>query len=437
MRQNNMTTSIAYILKGFPRLSETFIANEIYLLETMGLKLKLFSVKEGERQQHDVIKKIQAPLNYCPNTTSLSGTDLLTWFSENWPNYRQANHRLFKRRPLAYLLTLMHVFWMTIVYRKSLFARPKKVFIKEFLQAVYIAEQLLDMKDVGHLHGHFCHGATTITWFISKLTGLSYSFTAHAKDIYQKQLNPGNLLNKKIKSSQFVATCTGANHSHLCDMSPKSERIHTIYHGLDTDFFRPDTTRRQTNPPLILSVGRFVEKKGFDVLIEACALLHAEGFHFICRIIGPPDEASGKVEALIIKHGLEQVVQLLDPVTQADLREQYLASTVFCLPCRIIADGDRDGIPNVMVEAMASGLPCVSTRISGIPELIKNNHNGLLVSPDQAAELFKALRKLLLDETVRSTMCSAARQTVLNDFDSNQTTADLKQLFQQCLLFHG
>mgnify|MGYP002630517502 CR=1 FL=1 len=430
-------STVAYILKGFPRLSETFIANEIYLLESMGLNLKLFSVKQGEKQQHDVIEKIRAPLQYCPPTSSLSATTLLSWLKQNWPNYRNPNMRVFKRRPLAYMSTLAQVLWMTLRYRRSIFAKPKKVFIKEFLQAVFIADELLTSTDIGHLHGHFCHGATTITWFISKLTGLSYSFTAHAKDIYQKQLNPGDLLHKKIHSSRFVATCTGANHSHLCEMSGEPKQIHTIYHGLDTQFFQPDATQRVTNPPVILSVGRFVEKKGFDILIEACAQLKIRGIKFNCNIIGPPDESSDKVKSLIKHYQLESNIQLLEPVNQTELRQHYLKSTLFCLPCRIIADGDRDGIPNVMVEAMASGLPCISTNISGIPELIKDRHNGLLVEPDQVSEMTDALILLLSDEVMRSRLSQIARQTVLKDFDSSQTTAELKMLFQQCLLAYG
>ena len=425
--------TIAYILKGFPRLSETFIANEIHLLETMGLRLKLFSIKQGDEQTHAVVDKIAAPLDYCPQTTSLSGTTLGRWLNENWPHYKAANLRVLRRSPVAYLFTLMRAVWMMLSYRSSLLARPKKVFIKEFLQAAYIADQILDDPRIGHLHGHFCHGATTITWFISLLTGLEFSFTAHAKDIYQKQLNPGDLLEKKIRSSRFVVTCTGANHTHLSALSPAPDHVHTIYHGLDTGYFTPAPEKRDIDPPLILSVGRFVEKKGFDLLIEACASLKADGHDFHCIIVGEKGDAYPTVTRLIKHHKLEKHITLHRAVTQSELRELYHRATLFTLPCRIIADGDRDGIPNVMVEAMSCGLPCVSTRISGIPELVKHQINGLLIEQNDCQALAAALLKLLGNEALRTRLSEQARNTVLTDFNSRQTTLELQRLLQASL----
>ncbi len=435
--KNKDTATVAYILKGYPRLSETFIAHEIHLLESMGIRLRLFSIKQGETMKHEVVEKIRARLDYCPGTTSLSGSTLWHWLKENWPQYKTANLSMLKRRPGTYLLTGLHALWMMLRYRKSWLAKPKKAFLKEFLQAAYIADQVLQDASIGHLHGHFCHGATTITWFISELTGHSFSFTAHAKDIYQKQLNPGNLLQKKIQSSRFVVTCTGANHSHLSQLSQCRQPVHTIYHGLDTDYFVPAPEKRETNPALILAVGRFVEKKGFDTLVEACALLQELGKPFHCLIIGEPGNASDNVRQLIEQHGLEDKISLRAAVTQAELRGLYHRASVFALPCRIVADGDRDGIPNVMVEAMASGLPCISTRISGIPELIQDQRNGLLIGQNNSQALAIALQRLLYHETSRNRLAVEARKTVLDHFNAHKTTRRLQQLMQASLNIRG
>ncbi len=424
---------VAYILKGYPRLSETFIANEIRLLESMGMALRLFSVKRGDALQHAMVASIQAPVNYCPPTSSLSGTSLWSWLRDNWRHYRAANLRLLRRRPWAYLRTLGQALWMSLVYRDSWWSPPRKVFIKEFLQAGHIAAAVLAEPRIGHLHGHFCHGATTITWFVSRMTGIGYSFTAHAKDIYQKRLNPGDLLERKIRCARFVVTCTGANHVHLQALSPQGRCVHTVYHGLDTEFFGPSPGTHKGAVPLILAVGRFVEKKGFDLLVEACGWLQRRGLDFRCLIIGEPGEAYGQVCSTIAAHGLAGRVQLGQAVTQTALRELYHRATVFALPCRIVADGDRDGIPNVLVEAMSTGLACLSTTISGIPELIEHGHNGLLVAPDDSQALARALAELLGDGALRERLGRSARQTVLARFDSRRTTERLQRLMLQQL----
>src|SRR5262245_34555171 len=213
--------TVAYVLKGFPRLSETFIANEIHELERQGLRLRLYSVKTGEHDVvHDVVGRIQAPIEYLPELTSLSDTRLLPWLRVNLPRVADAHRQLIRRRPRAWIATLARALRMCWRYRESPLAPPRKVFVKEFLQAGAIAMRILEDPTVRHVHGHFCHGATTITWFVSGLTGLPFSFTAHAKDIYLEQLNPRDLLSRKLGAARFVATCTGANASHLRERAP-------------------------------------------------------------------------------------------------------------------------------------------------------------------------------------------------------------------------
>jgi glycosyltransferase involved in cell wall biosynthesis len=421
---------IAYIVKGFPRLSETFIANEIHLLESMGLELRIYSIMRGEDSKvHDVITRIRAPVTYLPQVTSLSGCSFISWLYHNLPAFVPAHRRLMAKRPWAYLATLGAAFAMSWRYRLAPLARPKKVFFKEFLQAGQIAMQVLEGGGVRHLHGHYCHGAATITWFASRLTGLPFSFTAHAKDIYKSDLNPGNLLRRKMMAAQFVATCTAANHRHLAQICPDYRALHTIYHGLDTDYFAPQREPDSAAVPLILSVGRFVEKKGFDYLVAACAQLKASGVDFRCWLVGPPGNHSARIREMIEMLRVADVVSIRDAMTQDELRRVYQQASIFVLPCLQLEDGDRDGIPNVLAEAMATGIPVISTSISGIPELIDDGTDGLLVPERDSLSLAGALRRLVESPKLRRQLSEAGRRKVCRNFDSRRTTVRLAELF--------
>jgi glycosyltransferase involved in cell wall biosynthesis len=422
---------IGYVLMGFPRLSETFITHEIYLLEKLGMKLRLFAVKHGDMEQvHEVVARIRAPLTYLPAVTSLSGTNVAAWLWRNLPQYVEQHRKMFKARPYGYLKTLGAALAMSLRYRKSWRAPLRKVFLKEFLQAGHIAMQIIDAGTIRHLHGHFCHGATTITWFVSRLTGIPFSFTAHAKDIYQTDQNPGDLLARKLDAARFVATCTGANATHLAQRFPSCEHVHTVYHGLDTDYFAPPLSGHRSSPaPLILAVGRFVEKKGFADLVDACALLKSAGAAFRCLLIGEKADQSESIRDKIDALGLNAVVSMQGPVTHGELRRIYHQSAIFALPCLVAANGDRDGIPNVLAEAMATGLAVVSTAVSGIPELVRDRLDGLIVPERNPPALAAALQQLLQDPSLRQRLGAAARARVCQVFDSHKTTLQLKALF--------
>jgi glycosyltransferase involved in cell wall biosynthesis len=428
--------TVAYVMNGYPRLSETFIAHEIHQIEQLGLPLRLFAIKrEHEDKVHPVVAAIRAPLSYLPAATSLSGTTLWNWLAQNLPAFWQANAAVARRHPLRYARTLASALALSWRYRPKGAQRTesglrlRKVFIKEFLQAGQIADELHRAGDVRHLHGHFCHGVATITWFASRLSGIPFSFTAHAKDIYQAELNPGRLLERKLGAARFVATCTCANAGVLRLRHARPQEVHTIYHGLDTDYFSPAPPSAAPEVPMILSVGRFVEKKGFDQLIEACALLQRDGVRFGCVIVGERGSAYESMRALIDARGLADSVRLRSAVAQDELRDIYRAARVFALPCQVMEDGDRDGFPNVLAEAMAMGVPVVSTRISGIPEMIDDAVNGLLVEPRDAPALADALRRVLHDTALHARLASAGRQRICERFDSRRTTLALRDLF--------
>ena len=424
---------VAYVMNGFPRLSETFITHEIHQLERLGMDLRLYSVKrENEPHVHPVVAAIRAPLTYLPRASSLTGSHLMGWLADNLPAFGRAHLRVALRHPLRWagaLGTALGLAWQHRSRDAQGRLQLRKVYVKEFLQAGEIAADVMKQGDVGHLHGHFCHGVATITWLAARMSARSYSFTAHAKDIYQAELNPGDLLERKMHGARFVATCTCANEQVLRARHPRPDEVHAIYHGLDTDWFKPLPGTAPQTRPLILSVGRLVEKKGFDQLVEACARLRDAGIDFECLIVGESGSASAAIAALIEAHGLADRVRLHGPVTQAELRGIYARASLFALPCQVMEDGDRDGFPNVLAESMAMGVPVVSTAISGIPEMIDDGVHGLLVEPRDPAGLAEALRRVITDPALQRRLALAGRERICERFDSRRTTVALRDLF--------
>lgn len=421
--------TIGYVLKGFPRNSEAFITNEIALLERMGLSLHIFSAFRGDSARaQSIVQQIKAPLQYLPEARSTKDRTFFIWICGNVTKFLPSHLHLLCMRPLLYLQTAWEAFRLSFRCRSGFMPWPKNVFYKDFLRAGSIARQVIESGTIDHLHAHFCHGSTTMAMFAARMAGVPFSFTAHAKDIYLPKLNPGDLLQIKMRRAQFVVTCTGANKQYLEEACPNGAPVYTIYHGVDTNRFHPSPDG-EPDVPLILSIGRFVEKKGFPFLVQACRILKDNGHRFQCRILGEPDEQSQFVQQLIQELSLEDSVVIEPGTTQDELRALYRQATMFVLPCQVVGNGDRDGIPNVLAEAMATGLPVVSTDISGIPELVVHRDNGLLVSQRNVQALAKAMEELLTDVQLRRRLGQAGRDTICRIFDSATTTRQLCSLF--------
>ena len=225
-------------------------------------------------------------------------------------------------------------------------------------------------------------------------------------------------------------SCTGANREHFQQLCPNEQsKIYRIYHGVNKDRFTPSRENSQ-EMPLILSVGRHVKKKGFPFFIQACGLLRDRGHRFHSVILGESDEETTQIRKGIQALNLEKVISLEPGVNQDALRKIYHRATIFALACHIVDSGDRDGIPNVLAEAMAAEIPVVSTSISGIPELITHRQNGMLVPQKDPEAMADALEELLMNPTLRTTLAKAGRETILRIFDSRSTIEDLARLFQ-------
>lgn len=435
--------SVAYVLKGFPVLSETFISSEVHRVEKAGVRLRIFVVKPHDaREHHPVVDRIRAEPNYLPPTSLISERSRVRWLLANTPSFVPSFLRTVRRRPRGVLRAVRFALVESVLTRRSFWSWPKISCVRDLFLAVALADRVLGTPDVRHLHAHFAHDSTTITWLASMITGLPFSFTAHAKDIYAGRLNPRGLLRRKVHAASFVVTCTEANRRHLSRMA-NTTPVHRVYHGLNDDFRRFSQCRvpngRPTGNVRMLAVGRLVAKKGLDIFVEACGLLDRQGVAFEATIVGEDDDVGDTfsvgedLRRRITRLGLEGRVRMVGQMGQAELYERYREASVLCLPCRVLDNGDRDGIPNVLLEAMSCGVPVVSTPVSGIPELIDDGTNGVLVPQEDPEALAQAVLMLHQDLDLAWRLGCAGQATVRERFDGNVLTRQLARLFEQVI----
>ena len=403
-------TGIAFVLKGYPRLSETFIAEEILALEQAGLDLRIVSLRHPtDRKVHPVHRAIRAPVTYLPEYLHREPLRVLRsiWRAREQPGFRVALRQF--ATDLSRDLTRNRV--------------------RRFGQACVLAIEL--PADVGRLHAHFIHTPASVVAYAAAMTGLPWSCSAHAKDIWT---SPDWDLAQKLRSAAFTVTCTAAGQQRLQALAPIGRPVALVHHGLRLDRFvplaLPPMQRDGTDaglPVRILSVGRAVEKKGFDLLIEAMATLPA-GLHWRWTHIGGGPLRSA-LQAQAVSAGLDARIAWRGAQDQEAVLAAYRAADLFVLPCRIAADGDRDGLPNVLVEAQSQGLACLSTAVSGVTELIQADRTGVVVPPDDVRALASALERLIVDPALRTRLGRAGTGRVQAHFDLRTATAKLLDLF--------
>ncbi len=428
-----MADAVAYVLKGYPRMSELFIASEICRLERLGLPLRLYVLKPAdEPDHHPLVDQIQAVPDYLPPTTSITSTAVIPWLRDNLRPFLPALRRTLRHHPVRLGLAVATAATQSVRARRGW--RPRAIYLKELLLAVELADRVR-LSDAVHLHAHFAHGTTTVTWLASMISGLPFSFTGHAKDIYQASLNPAGLLARKLAAADFALTCTAANVDHLRALAPHATVL-LAYHGLNADFARllaaaPVRSPRAAEADTlhVVSVGRFVAKKGFDTLVIAVARLLERGLDVRLTLVGESGDADTAIATAADQHGIADRIAIRGALSQAGLLALYAEADVFALACRVVEDGDRDGIPNVLVEAMAAGLPVVSTTVSGIPELVADGVNGLLVGPNDPDALADALLALAKDPQLHARVAAAGRRTVAERFDGDALAAELIDVF--------
>ena len=403
---STQSPTVGYIVSTWPRLSATFILNEIIAVERSGVSLRIFSIKDPDGEPvHARVAQVRARVTYL----SLQG---------HWESALHANLHLLCRRPGRYCRALLQA----LHYRRW-------VVLRRFFQAGYLAHELL-REPVAHLHAHFAHAPALVAMFTHELIGILYTFTAHAKDIYVE--TPPPLLRAAAQRARAVVTCTEYNRQYLSSqLGPAANgKLRCIYHGLDLSqfpFMWPPASAPE--PPMILSVARLVEKKGLSDLIMAADILRRRGRCFQVEIVGDGPMRRA-LDAQVVHLGLSDRVKLLGAQTHDVVCLSYERARIFVLPCVVTADGDRDGIPNVLLEAMGSGVPVVSTPVSGIPELIESERDGLLVPPNSPARLAEAIDRLLTSPELRERLARAARAKIEARFSINHSSTQLLALFE-------
>ncbi|MEQ8862727.1 MAG: glycosyltransferase [Thalassobaculum sp.] len=387
---------VAVVLKGYPRLSETFIAQELLGLQRRGLDFRIVSLRHPtDRATHPVHQAITAAVDYLPEYLYQEPRRVLRgWLAaRRLPGYRAARA----------------TWW------RDLLRDPTPNRVRRFGQACVLAAELDPATT--HLYAHFLHTPSSVARYAAVMTGRGWSVSAHAKDIWT---TPDWEKREKLADAAWAVTCTAVGRDHLAALAPDPDRVALLYHGLDlADFPQPPARPRRdggdpADPVVIVSVGRAVAKKGYDDLLAALAALPA-GLHWRFVHVG----GGGLTKALreqAGRLGIADRVTWSGALPRAGVLAALAAGDLFVLASKIAGDGDRDGLPNVLMEAQASGLPVVATRVSAIPELIDDGRTGLLVPAGDPAALAAAVAELAGDPDRRAALAAAGRERVCAEF---------------------
>jgi colanic acid/amylovoran biosynthesis glycosyltransferase len=392
---------VGYVVKRYPRYSETFIVAEIAAHEAAGLEVEIFSLRPpNDTHFQEAIARVRAPVHYLH-------TEGVKAASHLWAALQDA-------------AAVLPGFWSELEAARG-----------EDALAVHHAAVLacaVRRTGIEHLHAHFAVATATVARLASRFAKVPYTFTAHAKDIFHASVRP-EALRRNLSEAATAITVSDYNRDYLVQTyGAAAARTHRVYNGIDLQQFPYASPERRA--PRIAAVGRLVEKKGFADLLAACALLRDGGLAYRCDIVGTgPLELA--LRALIQRCGLEDRVQLLGLRPRSEVVAHVRDAAALAAPCVIGSDGDRDGLPTVLLEAMALGTPCVSTDVTGIPELLQRDETGLVVPQHDPAALAAALERLLTDPALRVRLATCARRRVEAEFDIRRTAGQLRTVFRE------
>ncbi|MBO0903661.1 glycosyltransferase [Jiella sonneratiae] len=403
-----MQGRVAILVKGYPRLSETFIAQEIAGLQDRGLEQLIVSLRQpGETKVHPVHRKITAPVLYLPEYLKDDPARVKRGraFAEAQPGFAEAER----------------------IFEADLKRDHTANRYRRFGQACVLAAEL--PADVGWLHTHYLHTPASVARYAATIRGLGWSFSAHAKDIWTSERWE---LSEKLDDAAFGVTCTASNLLYLRSLAKQPKKLELVYHGLDLSGIAPPERRPAGagRPFRIVSVGRAVEKKGYGDLIRALVLLKDRDWHFdhvgggaLAKKLKSQAEKAG-IAGRITWHGSRERGEVFDLLARADL---------FVLPSRIAKSGDRDGLPNVLMEAQAHRLPVISTKVSAIPELVADGRTGLLVEERDPKALAQAIATLMDDQALAARLAAAGERRVREDFSPEPGLDRVAALLGQAL----
>lgn len=395
---------VSYVVGTYPQLTTTFIDREIAALRAQGADIVVVSI----RPPHGPLSPEQEPIRrHVRYLLPARARDVARAFAF-W----------LLRRPFA---LIAEAAWLLTRPHRGASRMRSLAYVSAGVCAAY---RLRDRRGV-HVHAHFVDRAATVAAIAARLLGTTYSATAHANDIYREPF----MLAEKVGRATFVSTCTEYNRAHLANevRLRDASRVICLYHGLDLARFQPGPPAR-TVPATLLAVAQLKEKKGLRYLVEACALLRDAGIAIRCEIVGE-GPLRPELEAQIAELGVGDSVALRGALSQEEVLGTYRAATAFVLPSVVAADGDRDGIPNVILEAMAMELPVVSTPVSGIPEAVRHEETGMLVQPHDSAAIAEAVTRLLNDPDRAAHLGRNGRRLVSERFDVARNAGRLLELF--------
>ena len=392
---------IGYVLKVFPRLSETFIINEVSELDRQGVEVSIFSLHApSEDVPHRILRDLRAPVTRIDALTEPSDREC-----------REARGILSKR--------LVECEWL-----------GERLLPRKYVKlAVQLAHAARSTPVLTRLHAHFASRAAHVAMLASLLGGWRFSFTAHAKDIYHDEVDP-DVLRVKMRTAELVVTVTEYNRRTLLALGRGIEdlekKVVRVYNGVDLSLFHPAASGEKPRSR-ILGVGRLVEKKGFPTLIRACAVLRERGIPFTCDLIGSGAQEP-TLRSMIAELALGDAIVLRGGLPLEEIASEIRRASLVVLPCVVASDGNVDALPTVLLEAMASGVPVVSTAISGIPEIVVDGETGHLVAPSDTVALADVIQRILEDPRAADRLGRAGRQRAERLFDLHMNVARLHDL---------
>lgn len=408
MNASGEARRVACLAPEIPSLSATFVSGEILELERRGLRVLPISVDAPAEPARD------------PEARALARRTLQL-YPQPLARHLGASARALLRSPGRWLATLARV--VSDAARVGAAGRGAPGLLYRFLVAATLAEALR-REGCTHLHAHFAHVPTDIAMYASGLSGVPFSFTAHANDLFDNAW----LLTQKTARARFAVAISEYNKRFLVARGARPEAVHVVHCGVDARRWAAPERRPPTAVPRIGALGRMVEKKGFEDLVRACALLRDRGRAFALEIVGG-GPLEPRVAALLRDRRLEARVALLGARSHDEVVRWLPTLDLFVLACRRDARGDQDGIPVALMEAMAAGVPVVSTRLSGIPELVEDGRSGWLAEPGDPSGLADAIAAALADDAGRAAVRSRALERIRSDFDLPTNAERLAQFF--------
>ncbi|MEI6279254.1 MAG: glycosyltransferase family 4 protein [Verrucomicrobiae bacterium] len=392
-------TDFAYLFERFPTFTQTFCYREVLEMRRQGCRAPVYSIRRPDDIPQDCPKSLAADVRYLPEPPAL-GREMKTL-------------RMLGRYP-----------WPVIQQVRTWGKRPGKA---RLLEAAWLGPKLR-ADGIRHVHAHFAGIAARTAWWMKRFYGITFSFTGHANDMFCETESPVPL-GDLVREAAFVVAVSDFSREWLCRRVPGLDaKIHRIYNGMDLAGFPAQAP--SPGPHRIVSIGRCIEKKGFDDLIDSCAILRKKNLDFACEIIGG-GPLEDRLRARIAELGLHDCVTLTGPLPQEEVRRRLASATLFVLPCVTETDGGMDTLPTVIVEAMAAGLPVISTRLAAIPEMVGHGVTGLLVDEKQPAQLAEAMAEILRDPDLAGRFGRAGKRAAAGLFASEPTVASLRDFLER------